>query len=143
MKKYILLPIIALSVLSCSKSVSKQDLTNLNGFWEISKVETQDGEEVDYKINLTVDNFQLDTISLNSGTRKKGMPQLDGTYLTNDIIENFSVTDSAGIIKLNYKTNYANWSEQVLKITPNEFVVKNQNDVTYFYKRFEGININK
>ena len=143
MNKIIAIAVLSLSLFSCSKSVNKQDLKYLNGFWEIEKVKNADGVETDYKINLTVDNFELDSLKLDKGLRKKGMPQLDGKYLTNGIEEKFSISDSLGVIKLNYITDYAKWSEQVLEITPTTFVVINENEVTYFYKKYEAINIEK
>ena len=143
MKKIIAIAVLSVSLFSCSKSVNKQDLKYLNGFWEIEKVKNADGVETDYKINLTVDNFELDSLKLDKGLRKKGMPQFDGKYLTNGIEEKFSISDSLGVIKLNYITDYAKWSEQVLEITPTTFVVINENEVTYFYKKYEAINIEK
>ena len=139
MKVLIAIFSLSLTFISCSNSVNKADLKYLNGFWEIKNVETSEGKKVDYTINLSVDNFTLNN-ELTSGIRKKGMPQLDGAYLTNGVEEKFTVTDSSGIIKLNYTTPYAKWSEEVLEINPTDFKVKNDNDVIYHYSKYTPIN---
>ncbi len=142
MKSYIAILSLSLAFISCKPSVNKADLQHLNGFWEIKEVETADGKTIDYKINLSVDNFEINP-ELTVGTRKKGMPQLSGEYLTNGVVENFKVSDSAGIIKLNYETPYAKWSEEVVEINATDFKVKNDNEVIYHYKKYETINTQK
>ena len=82
MKKIILFLVFGL-FLSCKQSISESDLQNLNGYWEIEKVELPDGDKKEYKVNETIDFFKIEA---NKGFRKKVMPQLDGTYLTNDIL---------------------------------------------------------
>jgi len=143
--KNIILPIIIVSftIISCSTQVDKNDLSNLNGDWEITQVETPEGKILDYGVNMTVDYFEIDSISLNQGIRKKFMPQFDGTRLTNGIEEKFIVVDSIGSIYLKYKTDYATWTEQITALSPTEFTVKNENDIVYKYKKYEQIIINK
>ena len=82
--KRILLLIVLLSVLSCKQKITEADISNLNGYWELEKVELPDGDKKEYKVNETIDFFKIKD---EKGFRKKVMPQLDGTYLTNDIQE--------------------------------------------------------
>ena len=56
MKKIILFLVFGL-FLSCKQSISESDLQNLNGYWEIEKVELPDGDKKEYKVNETIDCF--------------------------------------------------------------------------------------
>lgn len=131
MKKIILFLVFGM-FLSCKQSISESDLQNLNGYWEIEKVELPDGDKKEYKVNETIDFFKIET---NKGFRKKVMPQLDGTYLTNDIQEDVVVVVKDGNATLRYKTTYASWNEEIIELTKDKLVVKNQQDLEYHYKR--------
>ena len=117
---------------SCKQSISEADLQHLNGYWEIEKVELPDGDRKKYKVNETIDFFKLDS---KKGFRKKVMPQFDGTYLTNNIQEEFVITISNGNAVVDYKTKYASWNEEIIQLTKDKLVVKNQQDLEYHYKR--------
>lgn len=130
--KRILLLIVLLSVLSCKQNISEADISNLNGYWEIEKVELPDGDKKEYKVNETIDFFKIE---VNKGFRKKVMPQLDGTYLTNDIQEDVVVVVKDGNASLQYKTTYASWNEEIIELTKDKLVVKNQQEIEYYYKR--------
>lgn len=130
--KRILLLIVLVSVLSCKQKITEADLSNLNGYWEIEKVELPDGDKKEYKVNETIDFFKIEA---NKGFRKKVMPQLDGTYLTNDIQEDVVVVIKDGDALLQYKTTYASWKEEIIELTKDKLVVKNQQEIEYYYKR--------
>lgn len=130
--KRILLLIVLVSVLSCKQKITEADLSNLNGYWEIEKVELPDGDKKEYKVNETIDFFKIEA---NKGFRKKVMPQLDGTYLTNDIQEDVVVVVKDGDASLQYKTTYASWKEEIIELTKDKLVVKNQQEIEYYYKR--------
>jgi hypothetical protein len=130
--KRILLLIVLLSVLSCKQKITEADLSNLNGYWEIEKVELPDGDKKEYKVNETIDFFKIEA---NKGFRKKVMPQLDGTYLTNDFQEDVVVIVKDGDASLQYKTTYASWKEEIIELTKDKLVVKNQQEIEYYYKR--------
>jgi hypothetical protein len=104
----------------------------LNGYWEIEKVELPDGDKKEYKVNETIDFFKLEG---NKGFRKKVMPQLDGTYLTNDIQEDIVIVVKDGDATIQYKTTYASWNEEIIELTKDKLVIKNQQDFEYHYKR--------
>jgi hypothetical protein len=130
--KRILLLIVLVSALSCKQKITEADLSNLNGYWEIEKVELPDGDMKEYKVNETIDFFKIEA---NKGFRKKVMPQLDGTYLTNDIQEDVVVVIKDGNASLQYKTTYAYWKEEIIELTKDKLVVKNQQEIEYYYKR--------
>ena len=131
MKKILFLIVLG-SVLSCRQKISDADISNLNGYWEIEKVELPDGDKKEYKVNETIDFFKIEA---NKGFRKKVMPQLDGTYLTNDVKEDVVVFVKDGDALLQYKTTYASWNEEIIELTNDKLVVKNQQEIEYYYKR--------
>ncbi len=130
--KRILLLIVLVSALSCKQKITETDISNLNGYWEIEKVELPDGDKKEYKVNETIDFFKIEA---NKGFRKKVMPQLDGTYLTNDIQEDIFITVKDGDATIQYKTTYASWKEEIIELTKDKLVIKNQQDLEYHYKR--------
>lgn len=133
MKKVILylLPVFLL-VVACQKKVDPADLKNLNGYWEISKAVMPDGEIKEYTVNMAIDFFQVDS---QKGFRQKVVPQFDGEYLTNQVQEQIEVVDFDGKMMLKYHTDFADWQEELISISSEELVVKNEHDITYYYKR--------
>ncbi len=131
MKKILLLIILG-SVLSCKQKISDTDISNLNGYWEIEKVVLPDGDKKEYKVNETIDFFKVES---NKGFRKKVMPQLDGTYLVNDVQEDIVLKINDGDASLLYKTKYASWKEDIIELTKDKLVVKNEQEMKYHYKR--------
>ena len=76
--------IVSLVLISCHSNVKKGDIPKLSGYWEIKTVTLENGEKKDYKVNETVDFFEL---KKKEGFRQKVMPQFDGTFRTNGIKE--------------------------------------------------------
>lgn len=130
----------SLLAVSCSKPISAEELKNLNGYWEINEVKTADGDTKEFQSNNNVDFFELKDLK---GTRTKVVPQFDGKNQTNGIKEQFTVLDSANATYLKYSTDYTKWTEKVDKITKDELVIINQNDIKYTYKRFTPIVVNE
>ena len=130
--KTVLFTMICFMMLSCNSSISDSDLQKLNGYWEIETAVLPDGTEKDYTINSTVDYFELKG---KKGFRKKVMPQLDGTYLMNNVMENISIVEEGGKTFINYTTLYAKWKEQILKLDSDELVIKNAHGLEYRYKK--------
>ena len=114
------------------QKITEADISNLNGYWEIEKVELPDGDKKEYKVNETIDFFKIKD---EKGFRKKVMPQLDGTYLTNDIQEDIVIAIKDGDATIQYKTTYASWKEEIIELTKDKLVVKNEQDLEYHYKR--------
>ena len=132
MKKVIISSVFFLVLVSCTPSLNDKDLSKLNGYWEIVKVEMPGGETKDYKVNSTIDYFE---ISNKKGFRQKVMPQLNGTYLTNNLKENIQISNNDGDFYLNYSTNFAQWKEEIIELKDSVLVLKNKQNLEYHYKR--------
>lgn len=132
MKKIVTLLIVGSMFVSCKQAISEKDIAKINGYWEIENVVLADGTKKDYKINETIDFFEIKD---NNGFRQKVMPQLDGTYLTNDIKEKISISTEGSTFVINYETDLAKWKEEIIEIKDSTFVVKNKQELEYHYKR--------
>ncbi|MBF4486471.1 hypothetical protein [Flavobacterium sp. CSZ] len=138
MKNTFMILVLSLLLVSCKQEIKPADIAKLNGYWEIEKVVFDKGEEKDYKMNESFDYFDIKN---SKGIRKKVMPQLDGTFLTSDSFENVSVRFKEDQVFLDYKTDYAKWSEELVLITDEKLVVKNKEKKEYHYKKAGPINL--
>lgn len=128
------LPLLMLTLLlvACKGAVKPEDISKINGYWEIEKVILPDGQTKDYKINTTIDYFKMDGTE---GFRKKVMPQVDGKYLDAGTSENIQVSFKDGDAYLNYDSGYAKWKEKIISVSDQELVFKNDNNLEYHYKK--------
>lgn len=124
--------------ISCQQQVTPDSIPKINGYWEIQKVEFADGQTKEYTVNETVDYFEWNQ---NKGFRKKVKPQFDGTFLTNDESEAIKISDSSGVYKIEYKTSFTQWSEEIIEITDSVLVLKNKQNFKYRYKRYKPFSI--
>lgn len=132
MKKTITIFLLGILLVSCKQTITDQDIAKINGYWEIQKVELPKGGKKEYKVNETIDFFQIKD---NKGFRQKVMPQLDGTYLTNGIKETVSISNKDDNYYINYSTNYGKWKEEIVEIKDSILVLKNEANLEYHYKR--------
>jgi len=132
MKKTITIFLLGILLVSCKQTISDKDVAKINGYWEIQKVELPEGGKKEYKVNETIDFFQIKD---NKGFRQKVMPQLDGTYLTNDIKETILISNKNNNFYINYSTNYGKWKEEIVEIKDSILVLKNEANLEYHYKR--------
>ncbi len=139
MKKIVLL-LLLMIITSCSNSISEDQLNLLNGYWEIEKVTFPDGQTKEYTINETVDFIKLDSLK---GYRKKMKPTFEGTYVTNDDAEEFTIFVNEDKYLISYKKDENDWTETLKSISETNFSVTNSENITYTYKRYEPINITK
>jgi hypothetical protein len=123
---------------ACHQKVTVQDISKLNGYWEIEKVTFFDGANKKYTYNESFDFFQ---IKGNKGFRKKVMPQLDGRFLVNNQSEKIEITFEKGIAYINYKTPYAKWKEEIQSLSNDKLVLINSSNTEYHYKKSAPINI--
>lgn len=130
--------VLSLFFVGCKQEIKPTDIAKLNGYWEIEKVVFDKGEQKYYGMNESFDYFDIKN---NKGIRKKVMPQFDGTFLTSDSFENVSVRFKDDQVFLDYKTDYAKWSEELISISDKELVLKNQQKKEYHYKKAEPINL--
>ena len=132
MKKAITIFLLGILLVSCKQTITDNDVAKINGYWEIQKVNLPEGGKKEYKVNETIDFFQIKD---KKGFRQKVMPQLDGTYLTNDLKEIISISDNDGNFYINYSTNYGKWKEEIIEIKDSILVLKNEANLEYHYKR--------
>lgn len=138
MKKAVGLFVLTLMLMSCKRTITSNDIAKINGYWEIEKVELPNGEDKDYKVNPTIDYFELRQAQPNKqmiGFRQKVMPQFDGTYLTNNLKETIQITEESGDFYINYTTQYGKWEEEIIEIKDSVLVLKNKEDLEYHYKK--------
>jgi len=138
MKKVVLIFLVLMTVTSCKKPITEQTITKINGYWEIEKVILADGSKKEYKVNTTIDFFELRQAQLDNkmvGFRQKVMPQLDGTYATNNLKELLSISNEEGIFYINYTTDYGKWKEEIVALEDSVLVVKNKDNIEYHYKK--------
>lgn len=132
MKKNALFFIVFLILTACQQNVKQEDISKINGYWEIEKVTMPDGNERDYKISETIDYFEIKN---DSGFRKKVMPQFDGKYLVNDKSEKIKLLKEGEKFFLTYSTEYSKWKEEILEITDAKLILKNEAEIEYEYKK--------
>jgi hypothetical protein len=123
---------------ACHQKVTVQDISKLNGYWEIEKVILSNGTKKEYTYNESFDYFQ---IKANKGFRKKVMPQLDGRFLVNNQSEKIEITLEKDIVFINYKTPYAKWKEAIESLSNDKMVLINSSKTEYHYKKSVPINI--
>ena len=125
--------------ISCQQKIKPEDISKINGYWEIEKVVFDQGEDKEYVVNESYDYFEIGKD--NKGFRKKVMPQLDGTFIVNDTYESATVRFKEGKVYLDYSTQYSKWSEELIAISDEELVFKNAENKEYHYKKAEPLNI--
>jgi hypothetical protein len=134
-KSFVIFLIVALS---CQSKVDATDITKINGYWEIEKVIFPDGSTKEFDINEVYDYFEIKN---SKGIRKKVMPQLDGTFLTNDAFETIEIKDAEGKYNIYYSTALAKWHEEIISLTDKELVLLNSEKKEYHYKKATPINL--
>ncbi len=139
MNKYIPVVIIILVICSCAKQDPNEQIKHLQGYWNIEKAVLEDGSEKDFRMSTTIDFMEVNGTT---GIRKKVQPKLDGSFITSDNAETFSIKIEDDSLRLYYNTPYDSWKETVIKAKDNSLVVLNRDGKTYFYKKFVTFNFN-
>ena len=130
---------VSLFFISCQQKIKPEDISKINGYWEIEKVVFDQGEDKVYIVNESYDYFQID--KNNIGLRKKVMPQLDGSFIVNDTYENIKIRFNDDKVFMDYTTPYAKWSEELIAVSDKELVLKNNEKKEYHYKKAQPLNI--
>ncbi len=138
MKKVVGFFILILVFLACKQNIKTEDVALLNGYWEVKKVVFDSIEDKEYRMNEVYDYFR---IVKDKGIRKKVMPQLDGTFLVNDVEEKVAVRYEDNRVFIDYTTPYMKWSEEIIALTNEELVLLNKDKTEYHYKRATAINL--
>ena len=125
-------------IFGCSENPESY-IQHIEGYWEITEVTLPDGNKKEYKFNETIDYISLND-SL-QGFRKKLNPGINDIYFTNDDAESLILKIENDSLNMYYSTPFANWKETVLKATPKNLKVINQNKTVYLYKRYTPIKL--
>lgn len=136
--KFILIAIVIAVTFSCKQTNHKEQLSHINGYWEIEEVIMPGGEKKDYTINTLIDFIQ---ISDSTGFRKKVAPQLDGSFKITDDSEKIEVKIEDNKVQLYYTTPFHSWKETVERADETHLIIENEDDKIYKYKRYEGLNL--
>ncbi len=123
-------------LIACNPSVKKDELQQLNGYWEIKKVQKENEKPRVYKFNETVDFIKLDKNL--EGFRKKVNPKLDGSFTTTKDKEKLEISMQNDSVYLHYRTEMDDWKEALIHLEEDKFTVENQKGIRYTYKRFKG-----
>lgn len=132
MKNLFKILLISFIFVGCSQKIDQTDIAKINGYWEIEKVISGNGTKKDFNVNETIDYFMVKN---KVGFRKKVTPQLDGRYLVNDQLESIKILDNDGKTYISYATPYTKWKEQILEVSDNKLILKNDQNTEYQYKR--------
>ncbi|MEM7484877.1 MAG: hypothetical protein AAF348_06675 [Bacteroidota bacterium] len=139
--KRIVLVFIVLILWGCTEtSISKEDISFLNGYWEIKEVAFPDGNKKNYSVNPSVDFIQLENME---GFRKKLQPSFNGTYTASNDAESFKIIRINETFTIQYKKDRNEWEEKLVHLDSMSFSVMNTEGKTYSYKRFQPIAIPK
>ncbi|MGG7034555.1 MAG: lipocalin family protein [Flavobacterium sp.] len=123
---------------ACQPNVKPEDISKINGYWEIEKVILADGSEKTYQVNPTYDYIE---IANNKGFRKKVTPQLNGKYLVDNLSEAIEVKNEGDKVYLNYKTPFVTFKEELKLVSEGKMVLVNEADCEYHYKKAELLNL--
>ena len=138
MKNSLKILFLCLFLVSCQQKITPEDIKKINGYWEIEKVTFKEGKDKEYKMNENFDYFE---IANNKGIRRKVRPQFNGTFLFNDYFENVKVRFKGEQVFLDYTTAYAKWTEELIRLSDDEMVLKNDQNNKYEYKKAGPINL--
>jgi hypothetical protein len=130
--------LVSIFLYSCGDTVTKEDLSFLDGYWEIKQVKFPNGDTKTYEINATVDYIE---VTGSKGYRKKVQPLIDGSFETSDDAEYFSITERDGSFIIVYENAMAVWEEEIKSISVSELRLVNEEQITYIYKRFQPITL--
>lgn len=135
MKPISVLLIFTLILTSCNSNTVEEKIDNLNGYWEIKRVEKEAENPREYSFNQMIDHIQIDG---QQGVRRKVRPQLDGSFIASEDEELFSIEVQGDSINLYYETPFSSWKETLVSSSQNEIELLNQYGIRYTYQRFSS-----
>lgn len=136
LKKITLLFILSLLFSCGNKHI--ENVSDLNGYWEILHVKQNNTKLKDYKVNTTVDYFE---VKKGSGFRKKVVPQFTGKYLVSQHKSTFTLKTENDSLHIYYNTNEIAFKETIIKLSKEELIISNTDGFIYTYKPFEALNL--
>lgn len=133
MKYFFIILLSTLLLLSCTTKVDSNAIPKINGYWEIQQVVMPNGEKKEYKINETIEFFQ---ILKRKGFRQKVMPQFDGRFLTNTLKDTIQIIRKENQFFILNTTRYGKWEEEIIQLEDSILVIKDKKKVKYTYRRY-------
>ena len=130
--KKIIFGVISVVLFSCGKKVEVKELEQLNGYWQISKVETATGDEKEYKVNENYDYFSW---KKEQGIHKKVRWQPTGKFLVDDLQETVKAEEKDGDLYLNFVSAFGKHKDKVVKISKDELVLEAENGNENYYTK--------
>lgn len=134
MKKIGILVLVVFLTISCTNKVDIATIDNLNGYWQIVKVEKEDGEKKDYQVTIDYDYFELKD---NVGFHKKVQWQPLGKYLVDAMQEKVEAKQIEDEIALNFSSKFGKRTEKIIALSKEELVIQTQDESTFYYKKVE------
>ncbi len=122
-------------LVSCQDKQVVEDLDKINGYWEIYQVKIDDKVVKEFSQNEFLDYFEVaDSI----GFRKKVKPTIEGSYLTNDVQQDFSVKNTKMHLEIIYEAQWQKNPEKIIHLTDSLLILNDQKS-TYFFKKYKPI----
>ena len=126
-----------IAIISCSEKDPEEQIKNLNGYWQIEKVEVANDSVVEYSLSQYIDYIEMKD---STGFRKKLQPQLDGGYIeASKNSEAITARIEGNQLILQYKTPFDKWQEEVVVADGEHLIIKNADDKKYYYKKYEPL----
>lgn len=137
MQKQLYLFLLLTIITACKSTIKEGEISQLEGYWEITKVVFQDGTTKPYTVNTTIDYIAIDGLK---GYIKKMKPSLNGRYQTSNKAAQFKLLLKNEVWEMHFEGDL-NSTLRLLELDSLEYAVKDQGQVRYYYKRYEPINI--
>lgn len=134
--KRIAVIIVCLVVFSCKEKIAIENIDKIKGYWQITKVETPEGNEKDYPVN---ENYEYFDIKDKVGFHKKVRWQPMGTFLVDDLQEKMTASVKEGKVVLDFSSSFGKHSETVVKLSDSLLVLESKDGADFHYKK---VNIN-
>lgn len=135
-KSFLFSPIFFVVFLTACTNVSKEDIKNLEGYWEINSVKAH-GETFTPKGNApSVDYYSLLNDSM--GIKKKLVPSFGEKYSSSEDLIRFKLQQKKGEYYLQFFNTLEVWDEKIERLSKEELVLVHS-DKAYHYKRHKKI----
>lgn len=135
MKKSIVV-LAVFTIVSCAEKVDIRQIDKIKGYWQITKVETAEGEEKEYSVN---ENYEYFDIQSNVGFHKKVRWQPMGTFLVDDLQEKMVASVKENEVVLDFSSEFGKHTEKVIELTDSTLVLESEAGADFYYKK---VNVN-
>ena len=136
MLKIILISILSLTLWTACTGVSSDDLKQLEGYWEISKVEAHGETFNPIGGAPAVDYYQMFNDSM--GIKKKMVPSFGEKYSSSEDLIQYKILTVDGNYSLQFSSALEEWKEEIKSLSQEEMILFH-NDKSYHYKRHQKI----